>query len=137
MKEGTSINDHLKVILDLQNIDIKIEDDDQALLLLHSFPLSYEHLVNTLLYWKGIISLEEVEAVIISQLLKDFWAEANTAAYLINRSPSTDLKYGYVDMVAYAVSVAKGIKVEEPITYKEAIKSTKSVQWIVLDEIPL
>ncbi|KAK3026686.1 hypothetical protein RJ639_041533 [Escallonia herrerae] len=35
-------------------------------------------------------------------------------------------KYGYVDMVAYALSVAEDIEVEEPVTYKEAIKSTKS-----------
>ncbi|KAK3016871.1 hypothetical protein RJ639_005957 [Escallonia herrerae] len=41
------------------------------------------------------------------------------------------LKYGYADMVAYALSVAESIETEEHVTYKEAIKSTKSTQWIV------
>ncbi|KAK3011603.1 hypothetical protein RJ639_011010 [Escallonia herrerae] len=35
-------------------------------------------------------------------------------------------KYVYADMVAYALSVVESIEVEEPVTYKEAIKSTKS-----------
>ncbi|KAK3012595.1 hypothetical protein RJ639_009248 [Escallonia herrerae] len=35
-------------------------------------------------------------------------------------------------MVVYALSVAESIKVEEYITFKEAIKSTKSVQWTVV-----
>ncbi|KAK3030019.1 hypothetical protein RJ639_038118 [Escallonia herrerae] len=63
MKEGTSINDHLdeynKVILDQQNIDIKIKDKDQALLLLCSLPRSYEYLVTTLLYGKDNIFMEK------------------------------------------------------------------------------
>ncbi|KAK2966163.1 hypothetical protein RJ640_026814 [Escallonia rubra] len=35
------------------------------------------------------------------------------------------------DMVAYALIVAKSIEVEESVTYKEAIKSTKLTQWTV------
>ncbi|KAK3006258.1 hypothetical protein RJ639_016884 [Escallonia herrerae] len=33
-------------------------------------------------------------------------------------------KYGYADMVTYALSVVENIEVEELVTYKEAIKST-------------
>ncbi|KAK3030465.1 hypothetical protein RJ639_039150 [Escallonia herrerae] len=74
MKEGTSITDHVdeynKVILDLQSIDIKIEDEEKTLLLLCSLPPSYEHLGITLLYGNDIISTEEVETVINSQELR-------------------------------------------------------------------
>ncbi|KAK2997896.1 hypothetical protein RJ639_024721 [Escallonia herrerae] len=74
MKEGTSINDHLgeynKVTLDLQNIDVRIEEENQALLLLCSLPSSYKHLVTILLYRKDNISIKEVEAVINSQELR-------------------------------------------------------------------
>ncbi|KAF7841267.1 Retrovirus-related Pol polyprotein from transposon TNT 1-94 [Senna tora] len=49
MKEGTPIKDHLaelnKVIMDLKNTDVKIDDEDQALILLCSLPHSYEHLL--------------------------------------------------------------------------------------------
>ncbi|KAK3016961.1 hypothetical protein RJ639_007857 [Escallonia herrerae] len=40
-------------------------------------------------------------------------------------------KYGYTYMVTYALSVAENIEVEEPATYKEAIKSMESAQWTV------
>ncbi|KAK3007741.1 hypothetical protein RJ639_014050 [Escallonia herrerae] len=39
-------------------------------------------------------------------------------------------KYGYTDMVAYTLSVAESIEVEKPVTYKEAIKSTKSTDMM-------
>ncbi|KAK3040718.1 hypothetical protein RJ639_028008 [Escallonia herrerae] len=38
--------------------------------------------------------------------------------------------YGYTDMVAYALSVAESIEVEKPVTYKDAIKSTESVDMM-------
>ncbi|KAJ0045199.1 hypothetical protein Pint_06056 [Pistacia integerrima] len=54
MKEGMSIKDHLyyfkKVISDLKNVSIKVEDEDQALILLCSLPLSFEHFIDTTLY---------------------------------------------------------------------------------------
>ncbi|KAK3011590.1 hypothetical protein RJ639_012236 [Escallonia herrerae] len=39
-------------------------------------------------------------------------------------------KYGYADMVAYALSVAESIDVEKPVTYKEAIKSAESADMM-------
>lgn len=48
MASGKSLEDYLdefnKIILDLENIEIKIEDEDQALLLLRSLPTEYESL---------------------------------------------------------------------------------------------
>ena len=39
-----------KLILDLENIDVKIDDEDQALLLLCVLPRSDAHFKETLLY---------------------------------------------------------------------------------------
>ncbi|GJZ07028.1 hypothetical protein Tco_0540821 [Tanacetum coccineum] len=53
MSPGTKLSDHIdefnKLILDLANIDIEIEDEDQALMLLTSLPSSYKNFVETLL----------------------------------------------------------------------------------------
>lgn len=39
-----------KLILDLDNIDVKIEDEDQTMLLLYALPRSHAHFKETLLY---------------------------------------------------------------------------------------
>ena len=45
-KKGTSMNEHLndfnKMIVDLKNLDVEIDDEDKALLLLNSLPDTYE-----------------------------------------------------------------------------------------------
>ncbi|GJY93171.1 hypothetical protein Tco_0508953 [Tanacetum coccineum] len=74
MSPCTKLGDHIdefnKLILDLENIYIEIEDEDQALMLLTSLslPSSYENFVKTLLY--GRESLADVLATLISRELK-------------------------------------------------------------------
>jgi cell division cycle protein 20 (cofactor of APC complex) len=41
------LNDFNKMIADLKNLDVEIDDEDKALLLLNSLPDTYEHLVTT------------------------------------------------------------------------------------------
>ena len=67
MKEGTPISDHLnefnRIVIDLKNIECKVEDEDQALILLCSLPPSFEHFVDTTLYGFGrdSISIDDVK----------------------------------------------------------------------------
>ena len=74
MPMGRTIEEHLdefmKVILDLENIDIKIDVEDQALLLLKSLPSSYETLSDTLMYGRDCLNLEEVQSALMSKELK-------------------------------------------------------------------
>ncbi|GJR36447.1 zinc finger, CCHC-type containing protein [Tanacetum coccineum] len=74
MSPGTKLGDHIdefnKLILDLENIDIEIEDGDQALMLLTSLPSSYENFMETLLYERESLTMENVLAILNSRELK-------------------------------------------------------------------
>ncbi|GJR38674.1 hypothetical protein Tco_1214358 [Tanacetum coccineum] len=67
---GDHIDEFNKLILDLANIDIEIGDEDQALMLLTSLPSSYENFVETLLYGRESLTMEDVLATLNSRELK-------------------------------------------------------------------
>ena len=73
MQEDKSIDDQLdtlnKLILDLENIDVSIDDEDQALLLLSSLPKSYTTFKDTLLHGRESLTLDEVQAALNSKEL--------------------------------------------------------------------
>lgn len=54
MKEGSSVSDYIdafnKIILDLKDINVKINDKNKTMIILCSLPSSYEHRVDTLMY---------------------------------------------------------------------------------------
>jgi len=68
MQEGTPLKDHLEklksVLLELRNIDFKVEDEDAALLLLVPLPLSYENFVESFIVNKVTVTLEEVRSTL-------------------------------------------------------------------------
>ncbi|GJU93168.1 retrotransposon protein, putative, ty1-copia subclass [Tanacetum coccineum] len=72
---GRKIFEHIdefnKIVLDLANIEVKFEDEDLALLLLTSLPASYEHFVDTLLYGREELTLEDVMATLNSKEIKE------------------------------------------------------------------
>nr|GEV06648.1 retrovirus-related Pol polyprotein from transposon TNT 1-94 [Tanacetum cinerariifolium] len=74
MPAGRKIFEHIdefnKIVLDLANIEVKFEDEDLALLLLTSLPTSYEHFVDTLLYGREALILEDVMATLNSKEIK-------------------------------------------------------------------
>lgn len=65
MKEDTPMFNHLdefnKVIMDVKNIDIKLGEEGQALILLCSLPMSFDNSVNSMLYGRVTISLAGVK----------------------------------------------------------------------------
>ncbi|GJR32463.1 retrotransposon protein, putative, ty1-copia subclass [Tanacetum coccineum] len=75
MSAGRNIFEHIdefnKIILDLENIEVKFEDEDLALLLLTCLPASYEYFVDTLLYGRKALTLEDVMATLNSKEIKE------------------------------------------------------------------
>jgi len=62
MKEGNFFN---KVISELLTIDVKINEEDKALILLSSFSQSYDHIITIMLYGKKTLILEGVTSTLI------------------------------------------------------------------------
>ncbi|GJX79003.1 hypothetical protein Tco_0327152 [Tanacetum coccineum] len=95
---STKVGDHIdkfnKLILDLANIDIEIEDEDQALMLLTLLPSSYENFGETLLYGRESLTMEDVLATLNLRELKKrtegIKEEAGDGLYVRGRSDHSE-----------------------------------------------
>jgi hypothetical protein len=74
MKEGMPLCDHLdefnKILMDLKNIDVQVDDEDQGLILLYSLPDLFDNFVNSMLYGRHTISLADVKSALNSMELR-------------------------------------------------------------------
>ncbi|GJT93084.1 retrovirus-related pol polyprotein from transposon TNT 1-94 [Tanacetum coccineum] len=74
MHSGKKLSEHIeefnKLIGDLANIDVDINDEDRALMLLTSLSSSYDNFVETLLYGRESLTLEDVLSSLNSWELK-------------------------------------------------------------------
>ena len=65
IEEGSSLENHIdnfnRIILDLEDINVKLEDEDKAIILSSSLPPSYEHFIDTLLYGRQSITMVDVK----------------------------------------------------------------------------
>ncbi|KAE8655249.1 hypothetical protein F3Y22_tig00117034pilonHSYRG01568 [Hibiscus syriacus] len=60
------VNVFNQIVSDLARLDVKIEDEDRAMILLCSLPPSYEHMVTTLTYGKETINVEVITAALLA-----------------------------------------------------------------------
>ena len=63
-QEGSDLAEHINVFnqlnADLVKVDVKIDEEDRAIIFLCSLPGSYEHLVTTLTYGKEDVKVDEI-----------------------------------------------------------------------------
>jgi len=67
MAEGTPVEKHLSdfnsIVVDLESLDVKIEDENKAILLVVSLPPSYKHFKKIMLYSNSnTISFEDIKS---------------------------------------------------------------------------
>ena len=72
MPLGTPIQNHLddfnSILIDLESMGVKLEDEDKAILLVVSLPSSYKHFKEILLYSNNeTLSFEDVKARLLSK----------------------------------------------------------------------
>ncbi|GKB26548.1 hypothetical protein Tco_0865949 [Tanacetum coccineum] len=82
---------------DLEFIDTDISDADQALLLLTSLPSSYDNFVDTLLYGRDTLKLEDVLATLNSrelQKITEAKGDGGEGLYVRGRSNHRDMEQG-------------------------------------------
>ncbi|GKD09038.1 kinase-like domain, phloem protein 2-like protein [Tanacetum coccineum] len=73
---GTSTQDHLdefnNILIDLENLDVDIDDEDKAVLLVISLPTSYKHFKEIMLYGnRETLSFDDVKSVLLSKQKSD------------------------------------------------------------------
>jgi hypothetical protein len=88
MQEGTDLTEHVntfnRVISDLARIEVKVEDEDRAILMLTSLPKSYKGLVVTLTYGKTSITASEVTTTLLSYDQREKKTEDSTSTGAAN-----------------------------------------------------
>ena len=101
MSSGKSLEDHTdefnKLILDLENIEVALDDEDQAIIFLTSLPSSYEHFVDTLMFGRDSLSMEDVLSALNSKELKkrsDSKEEGGDGLYVRGRSDQRNYSSG-------------------------------------------
>jgi hypothetical protein len=71
MQEGLDLAENINIfnqrITYLGHLDVKIDDEDKAIILLCSLPPSYEQRIMTLTFGKGSIKIEDITIVLLAQ----------------------------------------------------------------------
>lgn len=68
------LDDFNKSINDLENIDVRIEDEDKTIILLNALPKSFDHVKDAIMYgMETTITLEEVQSALRAKELQKFY----------------------------------------------------------------
>src|SRR6266542_35014 len=70
MQEGSDLAEHINIfnqlVADLVKVEVTVEDEDRAIILLCSLSGSYEHLITTLSYGKENIKLKDIVVALLA-----------------------------------------------------------------------
>nr|GEU55249.1 receptor-like protein kinase ANXUR1 [Tanacetum cinerariifolium] len=112
MKPRTSVQDHLDefntILIDLKNLDVDIDDEDKAVLLVISLPASYKHFKEIMLYGnRETLSFDDVKSALLSKQKYDDDVEPEGGEGLVARGRSKGNNEKKPEKAA-EVAIAKG-----------------------------
>lgn len=95
MAEGSHVQKHVNdfnsIVVDLESFDVKIEDEDKAILLVVSLPPSYKHFKEIMLYNNfDIISFEDVKSNLLSKEKFDLDIHIDSVEGLVVRGKTAE-----------------------------------------------
>jgi len=95
MAEGTPVQKRLiefnSILVDLDSLDVKVEDEDKVILLIVSLPPSYKHFKEIMVYSNSnTISFEDVKSNLLSKEKFDLDIHADSAEGLVVRGKTTE-----------------------------------------------
>nr|GEV49489.1 retrovirus-related Pol polyprotein from transposon TNT 1-94 [Tanacetum cinerariifolium] len=117
MKPGTSDQDHHDefntILIDLENLNVDIDDEDKAVLLVISLPASYKHFKEIMLYGNHeTLSFDDVKSTLLSKQKYDDDVEPKSGEGLVARGRSSDRESKRNNEkkpeIAAEVAIAKG-----------------------------
>ncbi|GJY17180.1 hypothetical protein Tco_0388671 [Tanacetum coccineum] len=134
MHPGKSQSEHIdefhKLVGDLATIDAAISDKDQALLLLTSLPSSYDNFVETLLYGRDTMKLEDVVATLNSRELQKMRDGSSFVLDNVRYVPELRrnlISLGTLEKEGFTVKMQSGkIKVKKGSLMRSTQQCTKS-----------
>ncbi|GJR84854.1 hypothetical protein Tco_0155639 [Tanacetum coccineum] len=118
----------------LAAIDTVVSDEDQALLLLTSLPSSYDNFVETLLYGRDTLKLEDVLATLISrelQKMTEAKGDGGEGFYVRGRSGQRDMEQGTDS--AWSKSHVSGSRVDgyDSVDVMMTLSVEQMLDWIL------
>jgi hypothetical protein len=122
MQEGMSLREHLdqlnSILLDLRNIDIKIDDEDVSLILLVSLPLSYENLRESFISGKDSLSMEEVRSALHSRELQHSYSGTASDGRVVGLVANNNQGYGKFGKKKFSKKpISRGLKPNDICNY--------------------
>ncbi|KAF8396230.1 hypothetical protein HHK36_017844 [Tetracentron sinense] len=113
MKEGTKVSKHLNafnnVICELENVGVKMEEEDKTEILLSSLPKSYDNLVTTLSYAQTKLEMDSVCSALLVNEIREKAMEGSSSMNLEAHMTCKTL----VSSLAHAAAPAQGLNLEE------------------------
>ncbi|KAJ4723126.1 Retrovirus-related Pol polyprotein from transposon TNT 1-94 [Melia azedarach] len=121
MQKGMPLRDHLDklntILLELRNIDVKVEDEDAALIMLVSLPLSYENFVQSFIVGKDTVSLEEVRSSLHTRELRHKATGTGADNQAVGLVASGSYGHGNSGKKKFKKPVSKGPKPNDVCNY--------------------
>jgi hypothetical protein len=117
-----SLREHLdelnSILLYLQYIDIKIDDENDALILLVSLPLSYENFRDSFISGKDSLSLEKVRSTIHTRELRHSCSGTVSDGQVVGLVANNNQGYGKSrENKLYKKPVSRGLKSTDIYNY--------------------